>query len=696
APSIDVAGQLIAAGRTEEAVPVCLAAAADAMAAHAHRDAAELYERVLAHMTEGPERARIACRLGEALVYSGETTRGRQYLVEGLAALPAETEVQEKANYRLSLGRALWEMNQTEDSRREYEAARDSLLDKSPTRELAIAHVRLAGIHVFAERAEEAQAAATEAVRVAEAAAADDVKAWALNFLGISLLAQGREDEGFEHLDRSYRDAMAMGLHFYAGNACYNDLWIRVHVLRTETVEDRLVRYNSLPSTPYNDYSRPYIESVARLQLGEVERAAALAREGLELAQESGSAKMTWRIQVQLAAVLLEQDRIDEAAAHLPAIDSRVEVQDVAYDSLARAGFLLERGSEAELREFGRLTLEVVDFVAYLAGTVLASVEALVRVGDLESARRIIDSVRARPTTWQKPYVLHARGRVALAEGDVAEARILAGQAVAGYGKARARLDEARALLLLAEAEAAANDADASRAALTLASKMAAASGAARLARQTQELASRLSIDLEPSMTRPAPKPEPAMGEKMVSVLFLDVRGYTSMTREKTPADMVDRIGSLHRWARHETERRGGLVDQFGGDAVMATFNVAGTTVDHALDALQAAIAIRDKASLMGLPIGGGIAVGPAVVGRLTEGGNVSVLGDSTNLASRLQAQAGDGEIVLSDEAYRRVRAWVDDKPMTAEAVSLELKGFDGVVKAYRLRRRALEREPVA
>jgi class 3 adenylate cyclase len=92
----------------------------------------------------------------------------------------------------------------------------------------------------------------------------------------------------------------------------------------------------------------------------------------------------------------------------------------------------------------------------------------------------------------------------------------------------------------------------------------------------------------------------------------------------------------------------------------MATFNVAGQSVDHTLHALQAAIAIIDKVALVDLPVGAGIAVGPAVVGRLAETANVSVLGSVTNQAARLQAKAEAGESLMTDEAYRRVREWVE------------------------------------
>jgi class 3 adenylate cyclase len=121
----------------------------------------------------------------------------------------------------------------------------------------------------------------------------------------------------------------------------------------------------------------------------------------------------------------------------------------------------------------------------------------------------------------------------------------------------------------------------------------------------------------------------------------------------------------------------------------MATFNVSGESVHHALHAVQAAIAIIDKAALVGLPVGAGVAVGPAVVGRLAESANVSVLGDVTNLASRLQSSARAGEVALSEEAYRRVREWLDRYGHRAERVELELKGIARPVTIFKVETRA-------
>ena len=171
-----------------------------------------------------------------------------------------------------------------------------------------------------------------------------------------------------------------------------------------------------------------------------------------------------------------------------------------------------------------------------------------------------------------------------------------------------------------------------------------------------------------------------ATGERFVTVLFADVRGYTEMSRSTAPAVMADKIASLQRSAAREIARHHGTVDKFAGDAVMATFNVSGQSVDHASHALRAAMAMRDRARYMGIALGIGIATGPAIVGRLSKNANLSVLGETTNLASRLQGQAGPNQIVLSEEAWKRLRDRVD-----ARLETLELKGFEERVPAYRV-----------
>jgi class 3 adenylate cyclase len=87
----------------------------------------------------------------------------------------------------------------------------------------------------------------------------------------------------------------------------------------------------------------------------------------------------------------------------------------------------------------------------------------------------------------------------------------------------------------------------------------------------------------------------------------------------------------------------------------------------------------------MDLPVGIGIAVGPAMVSRTVDDANVSVLGAATNLAARLQQAASGGEILLSDEAFRRVASWLDERGLSVDEQRLELKGFEGAQPAFRL-----------
>jgi adenylate cyclase len=168
--------------------------------------------------------------------------------------------------------------------------------------------------------------------------------------------------------------------------------------------------------------------------------------------------------------------------------------------------------------------------------------------------------------------------------------------------------------------------------------------------------------------------------ETVVTVMVADVRGFTTMTRARAPADMAERMRSFFRWSRREVESHKGLVDEFRGDSVMATFNVSAARLDHTLAAVRTAVALVDKAALMDLPVGVGIAVGPSVIGHLTGDPHVRVLGDPVNLASRLQAQASAGELLLSEEAFRRASDWLASHGIEPEPRELVLKGIAGPV----------------
>lgn len=287
------------------------------------------------------------------------------------------------------------------------------------------------------------------------------------------------------------------------------------------------------------------------------------------------------------------------------------------------------------------------------------------------------------------PRLAAARGRLALYEGRFEEAIELLGSAVATFEDGGLLLDVWHVGRSLAEAEARAGDRDAARARLMSIAFAADAAGARLAAMLARDVAADLGIEVAaaPEPQKVSEDPDRfATGERMVSVLFADVRDYTEMSGHRAPAEMAERIASLQRWASQEVGRRHGVVDKFAGDAVMATFNISGQSTDHTLAALQTAIAIIDKASLIDLPVGASVAVGPAVVGRLAEAANLSVLGEVTNLAARLQAQSSAGEVTISEEAHRRVQAWLSERGTAVERVELNLKGFVEPVIAFRVR----------
>ena len=287
------------------------------------------------------------------------------------------------------------------------------------------------------------------------------------------------------------------------------------------------------------------------------------------------------------------------------------------------------------------------------------------------------------------PRSAAAHGRLALYEGRLEDAVRLLGLAEVTFREEGFLLDAWHVGVALGEAEARLGADELARERLDAIASDAAAADAGLVAKLARDMSVQLGFEVKAAPIKaqpPVAAERVGTGERMVSVLFADVRGFTEMSGRIAPADMLERIGSLQRWASQEVDRHHGSIDKFAGDAIMATFNIGGESVDHTLEALKAAIAIIDKAALAGLPVGAGIAVGPAVVGRLAESANVSVLGEVTNLAARLQAQSPAGEVTLSEEALRRVSGWLKERRLEPERLELELKGFGAPVVAYRIK----------
>jgi class 3 adenylate cyclase len=681
--AVDLAHHLLAAGRYDDAVAMCVVAAEDAIRSRAYRDAADLLERAAPHVRDPVERGRLLCRAADAYWNNTEPEAARRLLEEGIASLEAAGLVVEAAGYRILLGRCYWELMRTDLAREHFERARDQLEGVGASEALAIAYIRLAGLATFDGANEAGLADAKRAADIAQQVGSEMALSWSWNFMGLAEIGLGDVTVGLAHLEDSYQAGVKGGHNFQSQNAVFNGAWDAIHIGRGRDAQvwlDRTIAGWSgrTDSWPF------YIQALVVLQQGRVARALELVQSALQKARDTGNAKSLWRSSLLMAHALAESLRAGEAAAELPPLSSRVEGQDAVYDTTPRIRTRLAQGDPAAaLRDAMTVSPAVCDRVSP------ADVVAEVGEPDVAWLRTFLDALPAKGEHVDLPRYKAARGRLALYEGRFDEALSLLRSAVTEFEDGGLQLDVWHVGRALAEAEARTGDSEgAARRLNAIASAAEAADArlAARLARETGE---RLGLVV-------AAAPEPAgasddidrvaTGERMVSVLFADVRGYAELTGRSAPAEMAERIASLQRWASQEVARRHGTIDKFAGDAVMATFNISGQSTDHTLQALQTAIAIIDKASLIDLPVGAGVAVGPAVVGRLAESANLSVLGEVTNLAARLQTQSAAGEVTLTEEAHRRVQDWLRERGTAVERVELRLKGFTEPVVAYRVR----------
>lgn len=684
----ELSHHLLAAGRFDEAVPMCLAAAEQATARLGWGEAAALYGRALAHLHDPHERAVVTCRLGEAQMVASDVTTASRYLQEGIEALEQHGDALTAARYRLVLGRAHWIGRRPDLARAEYERAVAVLEAAGPSSDLAVGYVRLSGLHAFDFENADSRRLAEHAIEIAEQAAADLPRVWAYGFLGVALTSQLDEDGGYRWLDRSLEEATAAGFYDVAANTLFNSIDIRSSRGRVLECPALLERWRQLPPTPLGRLSRMLQLGAMESRMGNLTGAERALLAAIEATGQGWPVWLGWA-QRELSRVYLHELRIDEARPLVPAAAHEPERQEVASGIVVR--ILLARAtgdSSAGLHE-ARIAVRERRWIAREGDLVLAAVQVLCAAGATDEARQLVAESTITDRNTEYPWISAAHGCIALASGNASSALVLLSEAADAIATLGYRLDELSTRLWLARARSVMGDPDGASNDLSALSAGARAAGSALLEREAYETAEQLGLPVErlgDPETDTSATLDIAPSERLVTVMFADVRGYTAMTRREAPADMAERMTAFYRWARREIERNRGLVDGYAGDAVMASFNVSEESLDHCASALDAAIALQAKATVAGLPVGVGIAVGPAVVGRLTGGDNLNVIGEATNLAARLQAQAQPGEILLSEEAFRRVRSRLEAAGSTPEERTLELKGFDAPITAFLIR----------
>jgi len=167
-------------------------------------------------------------------------------------------------------------------------------------------------------------------------------------------------------------------------------------------------------------------------------------------------------------------------------------------------------------------------------------------------------------------------------------------------------------------------------------------------------------------------------GRREMTVLFSDIRGFTSITEKGQPEELVAQLNEYFTRMVEIVFRHGGTVDKFVGDMVMALF---GAPVDDPEHAEHAAAAAVDMVAALGelnakwiaegrvpLDIGIGINSGDMIAGNIGSSAIMSytVIGDNVNLASRLESLNKDyhSRIIISDATRTRLKKSYEFRPL--------------------------------
>jgi class 3 adenylate cyclase len=185
---------------------------------------------------------------------------------------------------------------------------------------------------------------------------------------------------------------------------------------------------------------------------------------------------------------------------------------------------------------------------------------------------------------------------------------------------------------------------------------------------------------------------DPSAGElggtaRQVSVLFADLQGFTSFSEEANPTEVIAMLNEYWAGTVPVLEAEGGLIERFAGDAVMVVFNAADDQEDHAFRACRAALDLQQVSGRIaderpGWPrFRAGVNTGPAVIGNVgsVERRSFTAIGDTTNLAARLQAQAEAGQVVIGSATL----AELGEAARVTALGSLDLKGKAEPVNAF-------------
>ncbi|MGY4505553.1 class 3 adenylate cyclase [Bradyrhizobium sp. GM24.11] len=197
-----------------------------------------------------------------------------------------------------------------------------------------------------------------------------------------------------------------------------------------------------------------------------------------------------------------------------------------------------------------------------------------------------------------------------------------------------------------------------------------------------------ISAEVRASAEQPKlPLPSEA-DRRQLTVMFVDLVGSTALASGRDPEEVRDLIQAYHNTVASEITRFEGHVAKFLGDGVLAYFGWPRAHEDEAERAVRAGLRISKAVAALTEPTGAalaarvGIATGLVVVGELIGEGEArerSVIGETPNLAARLQGLADPGGVVIADSTHRLI----GEAFLYQDLGTVPLKGFPGPVQAW-------------
>jgi class 3 adenylate cyclase len=200
------------------------------------------------------------------------------------------------------------------------------------------------------------------------------------------------------------------------------------------------------------------------------------------------------------------------------------------------------------------------------------------------------------------------------------------------------------------------------------------------------------SVDAATTSSSPSPHPEDRAERRQVTVMFSDLVGSTALSARMDPEDLREVISAYQKCVAETVQRFGGFVAKYMGDGVLIYFGYPQAHEDDTERAVRAALelvaAVSDLKTHAALQTRVGIATGLVVVGDLIGSGasqEQAIVGETPNLAARLQSVAEPNSVVIADSSRRLLGNLFDLDAFEVQ----NLKGIEGPVRAWTVLRPA-------